>query len=101
MANPFIFSIGGVSGDQTFGRGKKTYVQPLTIRKPDYFPLFDSVQHPNEEDRKNNRIEPSHLTKAGMPSRYVYLNDSSKPIPSLMPLSLAEVMKVSPDILQN
>lgn len=101
MANPFIFSLGGVSGDSTFVRGKKTFDIPLTIRKPDYFPLVDIVDRKHETESKTNRVDPAQLGKAGKPSKYVYLNESSKPIPSFMPLSLAEVLRASPETNQN
>jgi hypothetical protein len=101
MANPFIFSIGGVNGDSTFVRGKKTFDIPLTIRKPDYFPLIDTVDRKFETETKTNRVNPAQLGKAGKPSKYVYLNESSKPIPSFMPLSLAEVLRASPDIAKT
>lgn len=97
IANPFIFSIGGVSGDSTFVRGKKTFEIPLTIRKTDYFPYVDLVDRQLEAETKTNRVDPAQLGKAGKPSNYVYLNESSKPIPSLMPLSLAEVLRASPE----
>jgi len=43
MANPFIFSIGGVSGDSTFARGKKTFDIPQSIKKPYFFSIIDTV----------------------------------------------------------
>jgi hypothetical protein len=43
MANPFIFSIGGVSGDSTFAKGKKTFNIPLSIKKPYFFSIIDTV----------------------------------------------------------
>jgi hypothetical protein len=102
MANPFIFSLGGVSGDSTFVKGKKTFDIPLTIRKPDYyFPIVDIVDRKHETETKTNRVDPAQLGKAGKPSKYVYLNESSKPIPSFMPVSLAEVLKASPETNQN
>lgn len=72
MANPFIFSIGGVSGDQTFQKGKKIFEAP--IKTPAFFSIIDAVDHRYDIETKPVRIEPSVLRKAGKPSKYVYLN---------------------------
>ena len=101
MANPFIFSIGGVSSDQTFPKGKKTFDNPLPIKKPAFFSIIDAVDRKYETETKPVRIEPSILGKAGKPSKYVYLNESSKPIPNFMPASLAEVLRASPGTQLN
>jgi hypothetical protein len=38
------------------------------------------------------RMDPSFLNKAGKASKLVYLNNSSRPLPNIMPFAVADIL---------
>jgi len=45
------------------------------------------------------KVEPSNLDKAGMPSKYVYVKNKTKPIENILPLSQLQNMDQKPNLI--
>lgn len=51
------------------------------------------IVHNPVEKPTPSKIEPSYLDKAGKPTKLIYIDNSSRPLPNIIPYSVAEILR--------